>query len=228
MIAKIKTVAVVDDGDDTAQTMINVLEDGEFEAYRQQPADSLDSLVEEIVENSDAAVCDHRLRYGGFGDLSGADLAARLTRRKHPAILVTQYLDQEADVAIRKFRSDLPVVLRRGQADEPDELRDAFAKCLAEIDKGRKNDRTAQRTLLEVLEISSVNGEQVVDAIVDGFRSDDAVRFPLLLVSEEQRHLVKQGVLLVADTNIRASEKVDLYFENIEIAEAPDANDGLA
>jgi len=228
MTAKIKKVAVVDDGDDTAQTMINVLEDGEFDAYRQQPSASLDSLVEEILQNSDAAVCDHRLRYGGFGDLSGADLAARLTRRKHPTILVTQYLDQEADVAIRKFRSDLPVVLRRGQADEPDELRHAFAVCVAEIDKGRRNERTAQRTLLQVLSISAVNGEEVIDAIVDGFSSDDAVRFPLLLVSEDQRHRVKEGCLLVAETNIRASEKVDLYFENVEIAEAPDADDGLA
>ena len=85
-------------------------------------------MVEDIVARSDAAVCDHRLRYGGFGDFSGADLAARLIIRKHPAILVTQYLDQEADVAIRKFRPHLPVVLRRGQADEPDELRDAFAR----------------------------------------------------------------------------------------------------
>ncbi|WP_155273607.1 hypothetical protein [Xanthomonas arboricola] len=225
---KIRTVAVVDDGDDTAQAMINVLEDGDFEAYRQAASSSLEALVEEIVNKSDAAVCDHRLRYGGFGDLSGADLAARLTKRKHPTILVTQYLDQEADVAIRKFRSDLPVVLRRGQADEPEEIRDAFARCITEIDRGRRDGRTVQRTLLQVLSISSVNGEKVIDAIVDGFDSTDAVRFPLQLVAESERDKVKEGTLLVADTNVRATEKVELFFENVGIAEEPDPNDGLA
>ncbi|UYK76504.1 hypothetical protein NG825_19110 [Xanthomonas sacchari] len=228
MTQKIKTVAVVDDGDDTAQAMINVLEDGNFEAYRQDASTSLEALVEEIISRSDAAVCDHRLRYGGFGDLSGADLAARLTKRKHPAILVTQYLDQEADVAIRKFRSDLPVVLRRGQADEPDEIRDAFARCITEIERGRRDERTVQRTLLQVLSMSNVNGEQVLDAIVDGFDSKDTVRFPLQLVAEGERARVREGTLLVADTNVRATEKVELFFENVALAEEPDPNDGLA
>lgn len=227
MNSKIKVVAVIDDGDDTAQTMINVLEDGDFTAYRQNPTATVEEMVEDIVARSDAAVCDHRLRYGGFGDFSGADLAARLIIRKHPAILVTQYLDQEADVAIRKFRPHLPVVLRRGQADEPDELRDAFARCITEIDRGRKNERIEQRTLLQVLAVEKVDQDMVIDAIVDGFDSSDTVRFPLTLVTENHRDGVKVGSLLVAFSNVRATEKVDLFFENITLAEEPDPNDGL-
>ena len=227
MNSKIKVVAVIDDGDDTAQTMINVLEDGDFTAYRQNPTATVEEMVEDIVARSDAAVCDHRLRYGGFGDFSGADLAARLIIRKHPAILVTQYLDQEADVAIRNFRPHLPVVLRRGQADEPDELRDAFARCITEIDRGRKNERIEQRTLLQVLAVEKVDQDMVIDAIVDGFDSSDTVRFPLTLVTENHRDGVKVGSLLVAFSNVRATEKVDLFFENITLAEEPDPNDGL-
>lgn len=126
-MSAIKKVAVIDDDDEAAETIIGALEDGNFAAFRQSAHESIEELVDAIVTNSDAAVCDHRLRYGGFADVSGADLAARLVLRQHPTILVTQYLDQDADIAIRSYRPHLPVVLRREDANEPEELRAAFA-----------------------------------------------------------------------------------------------------
>lgn len=223
----IKTVAVIDDDKEAAETIIGALEDGDFSAFHQDAHDSIDALVDSIVANSDAAVCDHRLRYGGFADISGADLAARLVRREHPTILVTQYLDQDADIAIRSFRRDLPVVLRREDADEPEELRDAFARCVTEITRGRKNDRVPQLTLLEVLSIENVNGAQVIDAVVHGWHSSNAVRFPMSLVNAADRESIKPGDTLSAMTNLRTEEQVDLYFEEIKLAPAPDPNDGL-
>lgn len=223
----IRRVAVIDDSDDAASTMINVLEDGEFDAYRQGPAGSIEELVEQIVANSDAAVCDHRLRYGGFQDLSGADLASRLVQREHPTILVTQYLDQDADISIRRFRQHLPVVLKRENADEPEELRNAFARCLLEIGKGRRDDRKPQRTLLRVLFKMKINDDTVIDALVDGFNAKDAVRFPLSLVHEDDRDRISEGDTLTALTNLRAEEQVDLYFEDVRLSDEPDANDGL-
>lgn len=226
-MSSIKRVAVVDDSDDTATTMINVLEDGEFDAYRQGHAGTIEELVDQIVRNSDAAVCDHRLRYGGFQDISGADLASRLIQREHPAILVTQYLDQDASIAIRRFRQYLPVVLKRENADEPEELRSAFARCILEISKGRGDNRKPQRTLLRVADMMSIDGDVVIDALVDGFSSKDAVRFPLSLVHADDRGRVVNGVTLTALTNLRAEEQVDLYFEDVRLSDEPDANDGL-
>lgn len=223
----IKTVAVVDDSDDTAKTLIHALQDGNFEPYRQEAFDSIGALVDAILKNSDAAVCDHRLRYGGFQDISGADLAAQLVRKEHPAILVTQYLDQDADIAIRSFRPHLPVVLRREDADEPEELRNAFARCLAEIGRGRRDDRKAQKTLLEVMSIEQINDDRVIDAFVHGWSAKDAVRFPMSLVNAADRDKIKVGDTLSAMTNVRAEEKVDLYFEDVKLVDAPDPNDGL-
>ena len=223
----IKKVAVVDDDKDAADTIIGALEDGDFFAFHQEAHDSIEALVDSIIENSDAAVCDHRLRWGGFADISGADLAARLIKRAHPTILVTQYLDQDADIAIRCFRPHLPVVLRREDADEPDELRDAFARCVTEIKRGRKDDRTAQLTLLHVLSIETVNGEKVIDAVVDGWNSSSAVRFPMSLVDASERDKISVGDTLKAMTNIRAEAQVDLYFEDVKRAQAPDPSDGL-
>lgn len=223
----IKTVAVIDDDAEAAETIIGALEDGNFTAFRQEPHDSIDVLIDSIVQHSDAAVCDHRLRYGGFADITGAELAARLVQREHPTILVTQYLDQDADITIRGFRRDLPVVLRREDADEPDELRSAFARCKEEIIRGRKNDRAPQLTLLEVLSIEEINGEKVIDAVVHGWHSSDAVRFPMALIDQADRGRIKLGDTLSAMTNLQTEEKVDLYFEDIKIAPPPDPEDGL-
>lgn len=223
----IRTVAVVDDDDQAALTIIHALEDGRFTPYRQEAAESLAALADLIILNSDAAVCDHRLRYGAFADISGAELAAVLIEKKHPTILVTQYLDQYADIAIRTHRSNLPVVLRREDADEPEELRAAFARCKYELRRGKVNDRKLHRTLLQVMDVSDVGGVQVIDAIVNGWNSKDTVRFPLSLVSSKDRQSVERFSILAAMTNVSTTEKVDLYFENVELAPEPEWNDGL-
>ena len=223
----IRTVAVVDDDDQAALTIIHALEDGRFSPYRQEAAESLEALADLIILNSDAAVCDHRLRYGAFADISGAELAAKLVQKKHPTILVTQYLDQYADIAIRSHRSNLPAVLRREDADEPEELRAAFARCKYELKRGKVDDRKLHRTLLQVMDVSDVGGVIVIDAIVNGWNSKDTVRFPLSLVTLEDQLKVERFSILTALTNVSATEKVDLYFENIELAPEPEWDDGL-
>lgn len=223
----IRTVAVVDDDDQAALTIIHALEDGRFTPYRQEAAESLAALADLIILNSDAAICDHRLRYGAFADISGAELAAVLIEKKHPTILVTQYLDQYADIAIRTHRSNLPVVLRREDADEPEELRAAFARCKYELRRGKVNDRKLHRTLLQVMDVSDVGGVQVIDAIVNGWNPKDTVRFPLALVSSKDQQKIERFSILTAMTNVSTTEKVDLYFENVELAPEPEWNDGL-
>lgn len=223
----IKTVAVVDDDDDAAMTMMHTLEDADFQPFRQKAEKDLDTLVSAILKSSDAAVCDNRLRYGAFADIAGAELAAKLVRSKHPTILVTQYLDQDADIAIRSFRHDLPVVLRREEADEPEELRSAFAKCILEIERGKTEGRKPQRTLLRVMEVMKVNDDHVVDAVVHGWNAKDTVRFPLSLVDPKDRDKVKRSVTLSAEANVRADLKVELYFRDVRLADDVDPDDGL-
>lgn len=223
----IKRVAVIDDDEDAAETVISALVDGKFEAFRQKAHENISDLINDVIANSDAAVCDHRLRYGAFADIEGADLASRLIQRSHPTILVTQYLDQDAGIAIRRYRRNLPVVLRREDADEPEELRSAFARCIIEMSNGRQEDRTPQKTLLSVSDLVEVDGDWVVDAVVNGWNSKSAVRFPLSLVRSEDRDSVAKGARLIAVTNLRAESQTDLYFEDVQLAPAIDEHDGL-
>lgn len=208
-------------------TIIHALQDGKFEPFRQAPLQTMTELVASIVENSDAAVCDHRLRWGGFADVSGAELAANLIQAGHPTILVTQYLDQDSDVTIRSYRKNLPVVLRREDADEPEELRSAFARCLSELNGGKLVDRVAQKTLLRVTDVRQVDGVGVIDAFVHGWNAKDAVSFPITLVDAALRSQIVRGVTLEALTNIGAEEKADLFFDAIRVVEEPESNDGL-
>lgn len=223
----IKVVAVVDDDEHAALTIIHTLEDAKFRPFRQAATASIDDLAASIVENSQAAVCDHRLRYGGFADISGAELASTLVQMGHPTILVTQYLDQYADVAIRSFRSNLPVVLRREDADEPEELRAGFARCKIELRRGKIKDRKLQKTLLQVMDVTDVGGVPVVDAIVNGWNPKDTVRFPLELVNEKDKNKIGRNSILTAMTNFGTEKKVDLYFEDVKIATEPEPDDGL-
>jgi CheY-like chemotaxis protein len=224
---QINKVAVVDDDDEAAMTMIHTLEDAGFVAFRQPAFDTIQQMADAIIEGSDAAVCDHRLRYGAYADITGAQLGAELVRRQHPTILVTQYLDQYADIAIRSYRSNLPVVLRRDEADEPESLRAGFARCINEFRRGKIDDRKLHKTILKVKEIQSIGGEVVIDAIVHGWNSKDAVRFPMELVAEGDRASVCENSSLEAMTNVSTETKVDLYFEDVRLAPEPDPDDGL-
>lgn len=47
------------------------------------------------------------------------------------------------------------------------------------------------------------------------------------LVAESDRESLKPGDTLSAMTNLRTENQVDLYFEDVKLAQAPDPNDGL-
>ncbi|NMT35299.1 hypothetical protein HGQ62_11695 [Stenotrophomonas maltophilia] len=225
----IKRVAVVDDVPDAALAIIHALEDAEIHGFLVDQCESSSALVDLIVSTSDAAIFDHRLSYGGFADVTGAELAAMTIDRGHPAILVTQYMDQEADVSIRKYRRILPSVLRRQDADEPSEILAAFERCISEMSQGPRGDRTPQRTLINVQDVVNLGVEEtVVDATIHGWKTPkSAVRFPVSIIPEELRADVVPGAILAVVTNIQADSQGDLYFRDFELVPDFDPEDGL-
>ncbi len=215
----IENVIVVDDNRDAGLVVVHTLEDAGFLGECLTPEAPMDAFVGKLIAASDAVICDHRLGYAAMAGYTGAMLANALVARDHPTILITQYLDQEADVAIRKYRSNLPVVMRRQDASDPDELREALATCLREIRGGPTGDRKAQKTIITIEGVFNHGNETVVDALVHGWNAQDAVRFPLSLVPEDLQNFVLPGEIFFVSTNISAEEKVDLYFDNFERAQ---------
>jgi hypothetical protein len=77
------------------------------------------------------------------------------------------------------------------------------------------------------MDVSDVGGVAVIDAIVNGWNAKDTVRFPLSLVTPEHQSKVSRFTILSALTNVSTPEKVDLYFEDVELAPEPEWDDGL-
>jgi CheY-like chemotaxis protein len=222
-------VAVVDDDPQGAAVMLEVLEDAGYSSFHVEADNpTLDALVNQIRTSADAAICDHRLRYGAFGDFSGSELAARLIEANIPTIVVTQYLDQEASVGIRTYRERIPVVLKRSDAEEPEHLRAAIEASQRELKEGPSAERAARRALIHILERTNVGNDTVLDVIVEGWNALDAVRFPLAIVPESMRNSMQVGARFFVETNLAAGGSDELYFTDFEPAPEPDPSDGLA
>ena len=189
MIREREKVALVDDDPIAAATLRVLLEDAGYEAVGVgPPLESIDGAIAQIRRVASAAVCDHRLSPRGLAHFSGAELVAQLYTIAFPAVLISQYFKIDQNVSIRKYRSRIPMLLARDEVD-PDQLADAIRVCTDEISGQPAPQRRGWRTLVRVVAKDSEGGEDVVDAIVPGWRTDEAVRFPAELMGAHQNAL---------------------------------------
>ena len=93
---KIKSVAVVDDELLSRETTeMLVAQAGLTPIAMGKFFGSVEELVSTISAKADAAIIDHRLQPGNLGHFFGAEAVAALFRAGRPAILTTQWLDQD-------------------------------------------------------------------------------------------------------------------------------------
>lgn len=221
----IRRVAIVDDNLHDARVMRELVLDAGFEpVVLDSPFGDIHDLLRNVGERADAAICDHRLR--GLAHFSGAQAVASLVAQNVPALLVTQYVDTDADVSIRRWRYGVPVLLDRGDAD-PDRLRQGLDDCAREIQGFYAPGRRPRRTLIQIDETANESGEPVVDTRVLSWNPHRAVRFPLSLVPADLRRLVVPGAFLIAMVNIGAERAQDLYFKDFERAPEPVSEESL-
>jgi hypothetical protein len=214
-------IAVVDDREDERELKGIELQHAGLEPHSisgqfQRVAD----LVEKIVERADAAVCDHYLQPADYASFYGAELVAALYRRRFPAVLISQFIDQDYDVSIRKWRHWIPVILSKDQAD-PDQVIRGLDICRREHLGEFIPSRQACRTLVEVVRKSSEAGQTVIDVLVPTWNSRQPVRLPISLIPATLRRKVDIGTRLIAKVNTGAESSADLYFFDFEEAPAP-------
>lgn len=226
-------VALVDD-DPTAGEMLSVLlDDAGYEAIGvQPPLESIDGAIAQIRSVASAAICDHRLRPQWPVNFDGAELVAQLCASDFPAVLISQFWNTDQNVSIRKHRSKIPVLLSRNEVG-PDQLVDAFRTCVEEINGKPSPQRKAWRTLVRVIAKDTQGGEDVLDAIIPGWRPNEAVRFPAELLGPHRCKLPAESsdrleLRFVARVNIGAEDARDLYFEGFEPAIEPQNDNILA
>ena len=220
------TVAVVDDDPIAAATLRVLLEDAGYEAVEvDPPLESIDGAIAQIRKIATAAVCDHRLSPRGLAHFGGAELVAQLYTTAFPAVLVSQYFKIDQDVSIRKYRSRIPILLARDEIG-PDELAEGIRVCADEIGGQPLPQRRGWRTLVRVVAKDTEGGEDVVDAIIPGWRTGEAVRFPAELLGPHKNALPEGRIdrlelRFFARVNIGADDARDLYLEGFEPATEP-------
>ena len=219
-------VAVVDD-DPIAEAALRVLlEDAGYEAVGvDPPLESIDGAVAQIRRVASAAVCDHRLSPRGLAHFGGAALVAQLYSADFPAVLISQYFNIDQNVSIRKYRSRIPILLSRDEVG-PDQLADAIRVCSDEISGQLLPQRRGWRTLVRLVAKDTEGGEDVVDAIIPGWRTDEAVRFPAELLGPHKNALPvgrsdRLELRFFAKVNIGAKDARDLYLEGFDPATEP-------
>lgn len=226
-------VALVDDDPNAANALGVLLEDAGFEpVVVNAPLESVDSASARIEAVAGAAVCDHRLSPRGLAYFTGAELVARLYTDRFPAVLISQYLKIDQDVSIRRHRERIPVLLARTEAD-PERLAGSIGVCRDELAGRPLPQRRPWRTLVRVVAKDVEGEEDVLDAIIPGWRTDEAVRFPAVLLGKLRQQLpegrsTKLGLRFFAQVNIGAEDARDLFLAGFEPAPEPRDDDNLA
>jgi CheY-like chemotaxis protein len=225
---EISRVAVVDDDPSQADVMSELIRDAGYEPIIVVGPrfEHVEDLVGKVRESADAAICDHRLRTRGFALFDGAEAVAALIKVSVPSLLVTQYIEIDADVSIRRWRRRIPVLLSRDDADL-DRIVQGLNECVRELRGEHLAFRRPWRTLIQVDEIDQESGEQVIDAHIPSWNPHQAVRFPAALVPPELQANLAAGVCLFAMVNIGAERAADLYFFDFEPAPEPEPEDVL-
>jgi CheY-like chemotaxis protein len=210
------TIAIVDDNAQAAEAVRYAVEDAGFTPWIfPGKGRSVGWAVNKIKENAQAAICDHRLSALGFAAFNGAELAARLISDNIPAVLISQFVNQDYDVSIRRWRAKVPSLLSRDEC-RAETIKDALELCRREISGEIVAGRRKHRTLVRVADKQEEAGEQVIDAILPAWNRQRAVRFPATLVPKRLHGLLKKGAYLIAYVNLAATRPEDLFFEGFE------------
>jgi DNA-binding NarL/FixJ family response regulator len=218
------TVAIIDDDTQAANAVRYNVEDAGFTPWMfPGRAETLDGALNQIKENAQAAICDHRLSPLGLANFDGAELAARLIADQIPAVLISQFVNQDYDVSIRRWRAKIPSLLSRDEC-RPETIKDALELCRREISGEIFAGRRKHRTLLRIADMQTEGNEEVIDAILPAWNRQRAVRFPAILIPSHLRRHLENGVYLIAYVNLAATRPEDLFLESFEQPSPLDEN----
>lgn len=213
--ARIRDVAIIDDNDDTRETMSDYLKGADFVPHLLTgPFRTIDDLVSAVMRVSNAVVCDHRLTTRNFAPCSGAEVVDLCYRKSFPPVLITTWSKADID-QIRRYRRRIPVLLTPEEAN-PDTITRGFEACMAEFRDVFQSTRRPWRTLVRVEDVDFDQKPPVVYAVVPGWNSEEVIRFPLDMIPDDLYPFVKSGERFYAKVNIGAESQEDLYFDEFE------------
>ena len=218
------TVAIVDDDPENVEALKFCLETAgsKIIAFTDN-FQNMNSLLEEIMRRANGVLCDNRLNYRTTANFTGAEAVANWFDLKFPAILVSEFTDQDINTTIRSFRRKIPFVIPQDHIDIQ-KIITGFAICKQEIANQPPPFRKPIRAIVQVVKFTNNS----VETYVPQWNPHRVVTFPRSLLGKYKNKDLTRGTLFIADVNIGANNSDELFFENFELAPEPDDADGLA
>ncbi|CAM4143022.1 hypothetical protein [Deinococcus marmoris] len=227
-----ETIYIIDDNQDTAGDIKDQVEDlgckpilitrGHFSTTSE--------LMEEIEPQNAGIICDHRLQHGSLADFFGSEFVALSYSQRLPALLLTEYGEQDVDTTIRRYRRNIPILLQRSNVDLK-LIADGMIKCIEELKGNIETDRRPHRTFVKVTHIDREGEDIVADVFIDSWKPKTAIRLPISLMGDDVADYVTSklvrnadpplSVRLLAKVNLGASNSWELYFDEFEIPGEP-------
>ncbi|MGW3125179.1 hypothetical protein [Streptomyces sp. NPDC001123] len=180
---------------------------------------SLDELFAEIEDKAVAVLCDHRLGRGGSVSYYGAEVVAKSNRKKIPAVLLTSYANSDENSTIRRWRSDIPMLLSRGADSGPERLAEAFSLAEGECRGIYTEARKPYRVIVRVQDCRYGPEGVVAECVVTAWQPRTTVDVPASMITESLEMPIDRlvGKRLSADVNIYAPTAGELYFRDFKM-----------
>lgn len=211
----IERVGVIDDSEDTRDTISDELQDAQVEpAPFDGPFGTLNDLIGTVAAAADAVVCDHHLTPRNYAPCTGAEAVANWYANRFPAVLVTRYEKAEID-EIRKFRKNIPSLIPSDEAN-PDTIVKGLQTCIEEFNGRFISPRKPWTNMFRIDDVDENAKPVQVYVVIPGWQSTEAIRLTRDMFPEALREHVKPDERFFAVMNLGAETQEDLYFDNIE------------
>jgi hypothetical protein len=212
---KIERVGVVDDSEDTRDTISDELEDAQVEpAPFDGPFGTLNDLIGTVAAAVDAVVCDHHLSPRNYAPCTGAEAVANWYANRFPAVLVTRYEKAEIE-EIRKFRRNIPSLIPSDEAN-PDTIVKGLQTCIEEFNGRFIPPRKPWTNMFRIDDVDENAKPVQVYVVIPGWQSTEAIKLTLDMFPGPLREHVKPDERFFAVMNVGAETQEDLYFDDIE------------
>ena len=130
-LEQIKRIAIYDDQPDSRESLCEIVHDSGFIPVAIDiPFQSFEDCMF-AIKKFDAALFDHRLSEGNFGNFKGAKAVAYLYKDHFPAFLVSAWTDGDPE-DLQVYRKYLPWVVAKKDI-ETEHITDGLEVCLGEI-----------------------------------------------------------------------------------------------
>lgn len=213
-------IAVFDDYPNGRERWSDTIRVMGLEPFPVNQAPPLSAIAEFLESNQiSEVISDHRLSERRYANYSGAELVKACYMAKVGAVLLTNWTRQDADTTLRTHRRWLPIVIDTQQMDVPNaEVRAALKQADEEVRQGLiPRQREPFRTVMSVARIDTLAGREIVRVLMGQWKPNQEVGFPLDMIPEAIRKVVKPNGLLIAQVNLDAERVEDLYFDNFEL-----------